>query len=257
MFKRTVVLLCLSIALTALTACSGSRTQVDMTRMDAPALYAGAQRAIDVNNFGLAVVMFQQLESRFPFSAEAQQAQLEIIFAHYKARSFEQAEAAADRLLREQPRHPDMDYVHYLRGLINFDRSLNVMDAAFGVDPARRDPSLARQSFQSFQLLVTSYPASRYVPDAQQRMVFLRNQLARHELYVARYYMTLSAWVSAATRARTVIEQYDETPSAIEALVILHNAYRNLEMNDLADDVARVIALNHPEASSRLSGSRR
>lgn len=257
MFKRTVVLLCLSIALTGLTACSSFRTQEDTTRMDAPRLYAAAQRAIDVNNFGLAVTMFQQLESRFPFSAEAQQAQLEIIFAHYKARGFEQAEAAADRLLREQPRHPDMDYVHYLRGLINFDRSLNALDAFFGVDPARRDPTLARKSFQSFQLLVTSYPASRYVPDAQQRMVYLRNQLARHELHVARYYMKLGAWVSAATRARTVIEQYDETPSAVEALVILHDAYRNLDMNDLAEDIARVIALNHPDASSRLSGSRR
>lgn len=250
---RTSILIPLLFALVTAAGCASSGGSRDPDRMSAPELYEAAQVRTSVADYPGAVQYLERLESRFPFSQEAQHAQLELIYAHYKAGNHEQAQAASDRFLREQPRHPDIDYVHYLRGLINFDRGLNILDAAFGVDPAKREPMLARRSFQSFATLVSSYPESRYVPDAQQRMIHLRNQLARHEVYVARYYLRIGAWVAAVNRARVVVEQYEETPSAVDGLVILHRAYRRLEMDDLADDIERVIVANYPEARTRLT----
>lgn len=251
MFERTFTVVALSMAVLLLVGCS-IRAGVNPARLGAPELYAEAQRAVDNRSFATAVEMYEQLERRYPFSAEAQQAQLELIFAHYRSGNFEEAEAAADRFLQEQPRHPDMDYAHYLRGLINFDRGRGFVDRRFNIDPARRNIAHAQRSYNSFQVLVTSFPESRYVPDAQQRMVHLRNMIARHEVYVARYYMDLGAWVAAAARARDVVEQYDETPSVVDALVILHDAYRRLDMPEAADDVARVLAANHPSAQGML-----
>lgn len=251
MLKQAVVIIFMSTML-LLAGCAGDRERARRSQTQAPELYEQAQQQIRTQNFPSAVELFERIESRFPFSQEAQQAQLEIVYAHYKAGNHEQALAASERFLREQPRHHDVDYIHYLRGLINFDRSRNFMDALFNIDPARRDPTFTLRSFQSFATLVANHPDSRYVPDATQRMVFLRNQLARHEVHVADYYMRLGAWVAAAARARTVVEQYDATPSAVDGLVILHNAYRRLEMDELADDVARVVALNYPDATRRL-----
>lgn len=240
------------VAAALLAGCAGRDTS-EPRGQSAAELYDYAHRQMVSLNYRGAIEAFQRVESRFPFSIEAQQAQLELIYAHYKAGNYEEAEAASDRFLREQPRHPDIDYVHYLRGLMHFDRGLNIIDRTFGVDPAKRDPSVARKSYQAFATLVMNYPQSRYAPDAQQRMVHLRNQLARHELYVAEYYMRLGAWAGAATRARTVLEEFDGTPSVVDALVILHDAYRELGLDELAADVARVIAANHPDASARLS----
>lgn len=251
MFERTFPVVALSIALLLAAGCS-VRGGVNPERFDAPRLYAEAQRAVDNGSFATAVEMYEQLERRYPFSAEAQQGQLELIYAHYRSGNFEEAEAAADRFLQEQPRHPDMDYAHYLRGLINFDRGRGFIDRWFSIDPARRNITNAERSYNSFQVLVTSYPESRYVPDARQRMVHLRNQMARHEIHVARYYMDLGAWVAAVARARAVVEQYDETPSVVDALVILHDAYRQLDMPEAADDVARVLAVNYPGAQGTL-----
>ncbi len=249
-FRIPIVLI---LALVVSAGCSGASTTRNPDRMTAEQLHRAAQVRTSVADYSGAVEYLEKLESRFPFSREAQHAQLELIFAHYKAGNREQALEASERFLREQPRHPDLDYVHYLRGLINFGTELNILDSAFGVDPAKRDPTFARRSYQSFSTLVTNHPESRYAPDAQQRMVHLRNQLARYETHVARYYMRLGAWVAAANRARDVVEQYNETPSAVDALVILHDAYRKLEMDDLAEDVVRVIVANYPEARRRLA----
>lgn len=240
------------VAVATLTACANRETD-EPRGQTAAELYAYAHRQMMSLDYRGAIEAFQRVESRFPFSVEAQQSQLELIYAHYKAGNYEEAEAASDRFLREQPRHPDIDYVHYLRGLMHFDRNLNIIDSTFGVDPAKRDPTLARKSFQAFATLVSSFPDSRYAPDAQQRMVHLRNQLARHEVQVAGYYMRLGAWAGAVTRARTVVEEYDGTPAVVDALVIMHEAYRELGLDELAADVARVVAANHPEASARLA----
>lgn len=252
MFERTRPAIALSIVLLLAAGCS-VRGGVDPGRLDPARLYAEAQRSLDNGSFQAAVEMYEQLERRYPFSAEAQQAQLELIYAQYRSGNFEEAEAASDRFLQEQPRHPDMDYAHYLRGMINFDRGRGILDRWFSIDSARRNIANAERSYNSFQVLVTSYPESRYVPDARQRMVHLRNVMARHEVHVANYYMDLGAWVAAAGRARAVVEQYDETPSVVDALVILHNAYRELDMPEAADDVARVLAANYPSAQEMLN----
>lgn len=251
MFRRLISLLILTALVAGLSACAG-RDRDAPRGQTAAELYSYAHRQMVARDYTGAIEAFQRIESRFPFSVEAQQAQLELIYAHYKSSNYEQAEAASDRFLREQPRHSDIDYVHYLRGLINFDRTLNLIDVTFRADPSKRDPTLARKSFQSFATLVANYPESRYAPDAQQRMVHLRNQLARYEIHVADYYMRLGAWAGAVGRAKTVIGEYEGTPSTVDALVILHNAYRRLELDELADDVARVVVATHPDAVTRL-----
>ncbi len=251
MFRRLISILVLATLVVGLSACAG-RDRDEPRGQTAAELYDYAHRQMMARDYNGAVQAFQRIESRFPFSIEAQQAQLELIYAHYKSGNHEQAEAASDRFLREQPRHPEIDYVHYIRGLINFDRTLNLIDVTFRADASKRDPTIARKSFQSFATLVSNFPESRYAPDAQQRMVYLRNELARFEIHVANYYMRLGAWAGAVGRAKTVIEEYEGTPSTIDALVIMHNAYRRLALNELADDVARVVVATDPDAVSRL-----
>ena len=68
-------------------------------------LYREAQRHLKNENFSLAVRSLQMLESRYPFGRYAEQAQLELVYAHYGAYEFEAATEAADRFIRL---HPDI-----------------------------------------------------------------------------------------------------------------------------------------------------
>ena len=91
------------------------------------------------------------------------------------------------------------------------------------------------------------FPKSKYTPDAIERMKFQRNTLAKHELNIANYYMKRGAFVAAVNRAKYVVENYPQTPAVPEALRLLTAAYRELKMNDLANDTNRVLQHNYPE----------
>src|SRR3546814_12880806 len=75
-----------------------------------------------------AVELFEKLESRYPFGTYAQQAQMEIAYAYYRQNDQPQALAAVERFIKLHPDHPNVDYMYYLRGLINFNDQKSLFD---------------------------------------------------------------------------------------------------------------------------------
>ncbi len=218
--------------------------------------YQEAKSALDSGNFERAIDYFETLEARYPFGPYAEQAEIEVVYAYYKYDEPESALVAADRFIRLHPRHPKVDYVYYLRGLINFDRGQGFVERYFGQDISERDPVPLRQSFQDFSELVTKFPTSRYTPDSRQRLVFLRNNLARYEVHVADYYRRRTAWVAAVNRAKYVVEHYPESPALRDALQLLVEGYTALGYTQLAADTERVLRLNFPAATEQAKKSR-
>ena len=111
-----------------------------------------------------------------------------------------------------------------------------------------RDPKAARDAFDAFKDLVTRFPDSKYAPDSVQRMNYLVNSLASHEIHVARYYMKRGAYVAAANRAQYALKTYPRAPANEEGLLILVQAYDKLGMTDLRNDAERVMKANFPDS---------
>jgi outer membrane protein assembly factor BamD len=211
-------------------------------RLEANELYKLARRSLESADYTTAIARYETVQSKYPFSDFATQAQLEVVYAKYRSYDPEGALSVADRFLKEHPRHPAIDYVHYLRGLINFQRGESPFD--WIADPAKQDVSAARRAFDDFALLIQRYPASPYAADARLRMIYLRNRIADHELYVVRYYLRRGAWVAAAKRAEQIVADYPGAPATADALRMLEQSYRSLGQTAQADDVARLVAAN-------------
>ena len=209
--------------------------------------YDRANEQMSKGDYAEAVETFTKLEARYPYGRHTQQAQLEVIYAHYKAGEPASAIAAADRFIRLHPRHPNVDYAYYLRGLTTFDQGSSFLERWLPQERAKRDPASLREAFNYFRQLVNQYPDSRYTPDAIARMTVLRNNLARHEVLVADYYLRRGIHLAAANRGKYVIEHYPQSTAIPDALAIMVQAYRQMGMNELADDAKRVLELNHPE----------
>ncbi len=209
--------------------------------------YDTAKQALDNQDYMGAANYYTQLEARYPYGLYAQQAQLDIIFAYYKGNEPASAVAAADRFIKLHPRHPNVDYAFYMRGLITYDQNPSVFGSWFPKDPSKRDPAALRESFNYFKELVTRYPESQYTKDAIERMKVLRNNLAKHELQVADYYMLRGSYLAAANRAKYVLENYKQSEAVPDALVMQVKAYRKMEMSDLANDALRVLKKNYPD----------
>lgn len=228
-------------------ACSLFGEKPDETAgLTAEQLYEKARDRMESGYYDGAIKYYEVLQAQFPFGEYAQQAQLELAYSYYKTEEAASAIAACDRFIKLYPTHPNMDYAYYLKGLANFNQGKGLTQRYLPTDPSQRDPGAALRSFQDFSELIKRFPESRYVEDAKQRMVYLRNILAQHEVNVANYYMRRGAFVAAANRARYVVENYQQTPSMPDALIVMVKAYKILEMNDLAEDALRVLELNYP-----------
>jgi outer membrane protein assembly factor BamD len=210
-------------------------------------MYERAHRLLMGGDYRGAVRYYEALDASYPFSQEARQARLDIIYAYYRAREQESAIDAADQFIRENPTHPRVDYAMYLRGLIYFERAPNFLERWFNTDLNQRPPQDVRQAFDAFDQLIRQKPNSLYAHDARQRMIFLRNRLADYEVYVARHYLNREAYVAAIDRARYCIENYDGAPAVQRALEIMISAYKGLGLDDLAERSQEVFALNYPD----------
>jgi len=193
-----------------------------------------------------AIKVLEQLDSRYPFGAHSAQTQLDLAYAYYKNGDSETALAAADRFIKTHPRHPRVDYAYYLKALVNFNRDLGFLDRYIPSDSTQRDSVFTQNAYLSFEALIRRFPNSEYVADAKQRMVSLKNALARHELHIARFYMDREAYLAAANRANYILLNYQNTPSVPYALQLQIEAYKILDLQELVANSQRIYDYNYP-----------
>jgi outer membrane protein assembly factor BamD len=208
--------------------------------------YQAAKNEFDNRNWESAIKLYEQLEAKFPFGRFAQQAQIEVGYAYYKQGETAQAIAALEKFVKLHPNHQNVDYALYLKALANFKEDLGPFSRLVSQDLADRDPKAARESFEGFKELVTRFPESRYAADSRERMAYLVEALARHELHVARYYLARGAYLAAANRAQDAITRFPNSPAHREALDVMIEAYDRMGMPELRDDAKKVLAKNFP-----------
>lgn len=244
--RKLFVMLRLSRSVLAAAVLAGLLAGCSSTKEDPTAnwtpdrIYTEARDEVSSGGFDKAVPLFEKLEGRAAGTPLAQQAQIEKAYAQYKAGEKDQAHATLDRFIRLHPSSPALDYALYLKGLVNFNDNLGMFSWLSRQDLSERDQKAAKESYESFNEIVTRFPASRYAPDARLRMTYIVNSLAQYEVHVARYYYQRSAYVAAIARAQTALSDYQGVPASHEALDILINSYDKLGMHDLRDDAKRV-----------------
>ncbi|MCP4992415.1 MAG: outer membrane protein assembly factor BamD [Gammaproteobacteria bacterium] len=228
-----------------LSGCSLLPDKVDETKgWSAQKFYSEAKFAMSDGDYEKAITYLEGLEARYPFGRYSKQAQLDVAYAYYKDGQHDAAIAAANRFIKLNPRNTFVDYAYYLRGVVNFNRNLTFITRFVPSDTSQRDPGSTLAAFNDFSELVQRFPNSNYAEDARNRMIYLRNNLAMHEVHVAHYYVKRGAYLAAANRSKVVIEKYQRTPAVQEALAILVASYEKLGLEELSLDAARVYAIN-------------
>lgn len=210
-------------------------------KLEADKLYRVARGAMESSDFAEALLRYDLLAERYPFTEYATQGELERIYVLNRDFRPDEALSAADRFLREHPRHARADYVQYLKGVIQSERDKGLTDS-LPIDPSRKDVGNLRKAYDEFALLIQKYPNSRYNEDARARMMDLRNRIASNEMHVVDFYTRRGAWLAAAKRAEQVIAQYPGAPATMDALRTLERSYRQLGLKQEAEDAARTLA---------------
>ena len=243
--KRNISLLSIFIVSIMISSCSSNEEMPD-ERLLEKELYDQAQFRLKDGSYSTAIRSLEALESRFPFGRYAEQAQAELIYAYYMNSQFEASQSAAERFINLHPRHTHSGYAYYMKGLASFTDDSGLFSRYFQSDLAKREVVMAQQSFDELSDFIARYPDSKYVPHAKQRMIYLRNLLAQHEVYVADFYMKRGAYLAAIGRAKYVIEHLPNTPQTPYALSILVEAYGLMEYEELRKINLEILNSNYP-----------
>ena len=194
-----------------------------------------------------AIKTYKKIQAAYPASKYALQSRLEIIFTLYKSERFDEAVDAINDFLKIYPDHFSSPYAFYMKGLISETKSKSILDEFELTDSAQRDVSSVKDSFNYYLDLINKFPKSEYSIEAKDKLIILRNILARHELYVAIFYTKQEAYIASINRCKYVIETFPNTPSVPAALHLLAYNYDIINAPKLAEDARRVLNASYPK----------
>lgn len=240
--KRVQVLL-LAGLVAGSSSCSWKKDQEEKNPfqgMTAEQLYNDSQKALKKQQYETASKRLEAIESMYPFSDYTERSQIELIYAYYQAEDYPSAAATAERYIHLYPRAKNVDYAYYMRGLANFQQTRGVFAKMLPLDESWRDPGTQTQAYLDFSVLIQKFPNSKYKANSLQRMIYLRNMFAQHELNVSQYYFKRKMYVAAIERSSYLVKNYPQAPSAQQALSIMYHANMALGLQKGADDAMAV-----------------
>jgi outer membrane protein assembly factor BamD len=181
---------------------------------------------------------FEAIDRDHPFSDFGRKAKVMIAFTKYRQGDYKGAIDAGRRFVSEFPADPDTAYAQYIVGLAYYRQIKDVT----------RDQREARSTVAAMQELVDRFPDSEYVPDAKEKIIFARDQLAGKEMQVGRYYQERREYIAALSRFKQVVQTYGNTRHVEEALLRLTETYYAMGLSAEAQTAAAVLGNNFPDS---------
>lgn len=242
---KLVVITLLGLLLNACAANSAD-PMIAFEGQSATQVYQRAKTALAAGHYEQAIKAYEALAVIYPFTPYSERAQLELAYSYYQENNSMAAQSTLNHFIQLYPRSQWIDYAYYLKAVVNMDQDRGWYLRYVPIDVALRDPGSMRQAYTDFDEFIRHFPQSRYVPDARQRLIYLRNTFAEYELQIADYYFRRKAYIAAANRAKDVVRNYQGAPAVEKALLLLIKSYRNLGLDDLANQSIAVYRLNFP-----------
>lgn len=223
-------------------ATSGTRTPSTYTE-SAQALYERGLDHLDSQNYEQAIVVFEQVRTRFPYSSYAALAELSIADTQFERGRFLEAIDAYEAFARFHPTHSRLDYA-YFRIAESHRRTL---PSSFFLFPptSERDQTSVRATLVAVQNFLQRFEESEYVPRAREIQVEVIQILARHELAVARFHEKRGKWDGAAGRYRYLLSRFPGAGYDVEATLGLANAEFRAGRSDEARQILQAFLRDH------------
>lgn len=233
-------LLLSAVAVLPLAGCAhgGKKADTAYVARDVSSLYTAAKKSMDQGDYEQAAKLYDEVERQHPYSVWARRAQLMSAFNYYLARKYTDAINSAQRFITIHPGNAEAPYAQYLIGMSYYQQ----------IDEVTRDQTTTQQASDAFGELIRRYPDTRYAGDARLKLDLIKDHLAGKEMEIGRFYQRSGQWLAATYRFRSVVDQYQTTSHAPEALERLVESYMALGVPEEAQKAAAVLGRNYPES---------
>jgi outer membrane protein assembly factor BamD len=238
MNRKILIPVALGLTATLLSGCasSGKKGDTKYVARDVNTLYNAAKDKLDRNQFDVAAALFDEVERQHPYSPWARRAQLMSSFSYYRGKKYNESVSAARRFLSIHPGNKDAAYAYYLIALSYYEQ----------ISDVTRDQKITEQALAALGEVQRRYPTSRYASDAGLKIDLVNDHLAGKQMEIGRFYERRALWLAASLRFREVVDKYETTTHAPEALYRLTETYLAMGIPAEAKKSAAVLGANYP-----------
>jgi outer membrane protein assembly factor BamD len=235
---RPLVMAAAALAISLTAGCGGRGVEGDTAYVarDVETLYMAAKARLDRGDIQLAAALFDEVERQHPYSPWARRAQLMSAFSYYVDRDYNKAIQSAQRFLSIHPGNKDAPYAYYLIALSYYEQ----------ISDVERDQKITEQALTALNEINRRFPTTQYAADARLKIDLVRDHLAGKDMEIGRFYEKTGQWLAAQMRFRSVVENYETTSHAAEALYRLTETHLALGMPQEAKKYAAVLGTNYP-----------
>jgi len=242
-YSRVLAAVAVAALIPSLAACSSlgiggnrSRGDTQYVASDVNTLYNAGKQRLDQGRYTEAALLFDEVERQHPYSVWARRAQLMSAFSYYLAKDHTKSTDSARRFLSIHPGNKDAPYALYLIALNQYEQ----------IEDVSRDQSITKGALDALGEVVRRYPDTRYASDARLKVDLVRDHLAGKEMEIGRFYQRRNEWLASVVRFRTVVDEYQTTTHAPEALMRPTESYLALGIPEEARKAAAVLGANYP-----------
>jgi outer membrane protein assembly factor BamD len=235
--KRSVSILMLSAAALLMAACARDDNMAAVyVERPIEQIYNDAWAQVNRENWLEAGRQFDEVERQHPYSIWARRAILMSAYCYYAGNRYTESIDAANRFIQLHPGNRDVPYAYYLKSVSLYEQ----------INDVERDQGKTEEALTALQDLIQRFPNTEYARDARLKIDLTRDHLAGKEMTIGRFYMRQGEYLAAINRFRTVIDKYQTTNHAPEALERLTESYLALGIVKEAQTAAAVLGYNYP-----------
>ena len=192
-------------------------------------------REFELGDALFAAKKFNEAELLFPQSSWAPKAALMAAYVYYAQDYYFDAEAELKRFIKTYPKHPDLNYAHFLLAMCYYEKIVD--------EKKDLGPLLLAQ--EKFNFIIKNYPNSDYALDAKYKLDLIQDYLASKEMYIGSHYMKKKKWIASINRYKTVVEKYEKTIFVEEALHRLVELYYTIGLESESQKYASLLGYNY------------
>jgi len=238
MIRATLFLISLTFMLLII-SCSEKEDIINKELTETPEqLYAIAKLDLDKELYEEAKLKFENINFKFPLSNEGIQSLLMIAFIEYAQLNYDEAIYKFDRVIKKYPSHKNIDYAYYMRAMCYFEQ----------IKHESLDGTNNQEALESFNQIINRFPESKYARDSQQKIIFVKENIAAKHMDIALFYLNQKKYLAALNRYNIVINEYSQSKFTPEALYREVEIYYTLGMVDDANKTSAVIGYNYPKS---------
>jgi len=201
--------------------------------------FTEAMLMFDNQQYELATDKFKNIERIYPLSNEAIQSQIMQGFINYIILDYDTAIFQFSKIINKYPSLKNIDYVYYMKALCFYEQiSHEGLDGKFN-----------ELALENLDQVIQRFPDSKYAKDSFQKKILVKSNIAAKHMSIARFYQKDKKYTASLNRYKVVIDSFQETKFAPEALYRVSEIYLSIGMKKEAEKNAAVLGYNYPEST--------